>query len=355
MMGWTEIVYSSASASALAALVEAMARGVRAEEALEEVRAAGLDRSVNRYGLTAVYKRFAPAGGDERLIEVPTILDDTGEALADGTNLSSSLDGKAGDGEPDVLTLTTKLAGVVEGTEGEYGVRYELGGQEIGTGYGLTTATRLDEYTVTVEYEITLGRDAPTEETELEAIVDLPEGGESRYSANVNFKGDCGWTMSFSGPDHSGNYDGDLASVLRGPPTTIFLGDTGPTASPPSVTIQFPKRLPTDVPTTLALGLSGSANPDNQDGALEIGFEDALYRSGDGSPCCTPTDPQDTFPAPLTMTLEVNSSDRVEGTISGQVWAYAPGGTLPLRKASVQIDFSVTTDSGCQISDPYNP
>jgi hypothetical protein len=146
-----------------------------------------------------------------------------------------------------------------------------------------------------------------------------------------------------------------MASVLRGPPTTIFFGDTGPTASPPSVTLYFPERLPTDVPTTLALGLSGSANPENQDGALELTFDDVVYRSGDGSPCCTPTDPQDTFPAPLTMTLEVNSSDRVEGTISGQVWAYAPGGTLPLRKASVQLDFTVTTDSGCQISDPYNP
>jgi hypothetical protein len=355
MMGWSETVSSSVSAKGLGALIESMALGVRVEEALDRLREEGLDRATNSHGKTTVYTRLAPGGGDQRLIEVPTILDDGGEALADGTDLSGSLDGVAGDGAPDVLTLSTRLAGVVEGTEQQYGVRFELDGDEVGTGYGLTLATRLDENTVEVEYDVELGRDAPVDPAELEAIVQLPEGGESRYAARVNLGSDCGWTMIFAGPDHGGSYEGGLSLVQRGPPTTIFLGDNPAGPSFPSVTIFFPERLPTEVPATLKIGLSGSANPQDQDGVMEIGFEDVVYNSGDGSPCCTPTDPQDTYTPALTMILEENTPERVKGSISGQVWAFGIDGGVPLRKATVEINFDLSNGGDCRISDPYNP
>lgn len=357
MMGWTESVPSSIAFKALGALSESMGLGIRAEEALDRLREEGIDRGVNSDGVTAIYTRFAPGGGDQRLIEVPTLLYETGDALVDGADLSDQLDGLAGDGVVDALTLRTRLAGVEEGTRDSYRVRYEMDGQPVGDsdGYGLTLATRLDRNTVEVVHELDLERDAPTDPVELEAIVDLPEDEESRYAARVDLGSDCGWTMSFAGPDHGGAYEGDMGAVLRGPPTTLLLSDGPQGATFPGVTVQFHDRLPTELPATLALGLSGSANPESQDGVLVVGFEDANYMSGDGSSCCTVTNPVDNFPVPLTMTLDENDADRVHGRITGEVWAYATNGGTPLRKANVDIQFTVSGNGNCQISDPLNP
>lgn len=250
MMGWTEVVPSSVAFTALGGFVGSLRVGIRAEEALDRIREQSLDRGVTSAGDLTVFTRFAPAGGDQRLIEVPSILDRTGRPMTDGQNLTASLDGIPGDGAPDRLVLEVRLDGVEEGTEDDYSVRYRLDEQDAVGSYSLADLTRFDESAVMVEHDIDLGRDAPTEPAELEAIVDLPEGGESRFAVSVQFAA-CSFDVNVSG-DFTGTFDGaarvrrfagdaiaiDLQSRgfingATGPESFIATAGTGPGANSP--------------------------------------------------------------------------------------------------------------------------
>lgn len=250
MMGWTETVPSDVAFTALGGFVGSLRLGIRAEEALDQIREQGLDRGVNSAGDLAVFTRFAPDGGDQRLIEVPSILDRTGRPMTDGENLTASLDGIPGDGAPDRLVLEVRLDGVEEGTEDDYSVRYRLDEQDARGSYSLADATRLDESAVSVKHDVDLGRDAPTEPAELEAIADLPEGSESRFAVSVQFAA-CSFDVNVSG-DFTGTFDGaarvsrfagdaigiDLQSRgfingATGPESFIATAGTGPGATSP--------------------------------------------------------------------------------------------------------------------------
>lgn len=361
MLGWTDSVYSGDAFSAASAFVENLVKGLRAEEALARLVSDGLlvgdpvKRLDGTFGAPPVFTRYAPSGGDQRLVEVPSLLDEVGEVLQDGTDLRASLDGGAGDGVPDVLTVTTRLVGIEEGTEGSYDIGFELDGVETPGRFGLGTATRLDDATVELELDVALGRDAPTEAVDLAAIVELPEGGESRYVAEVTLGRACGWSMSLSSPEHGGTFERDFGVVMLGEPASITLQSAADAPTRPALTIFLP-GLPEDVPATLALGLSGSQLP-GQDGTLVVNVEDTDYYSGDGSSCCTATNPTDTFPEPVVFELTVAEADRVEGTLSGEVWADAREGDTrtPLRKAGLEVEFAVTNDDACRVVDPTAP
>lgn len=359
MMGWSEIVYSSDAFRTASAFLEYLLKGLRADEAHARLVSDGLTvgdpvpLSDGSPGRPPVFTRYAPAGGDQRLIEVPTLLDEFGEALRDETDLRDALDGSAGDGAPDVLTITTRLMGVEQGTEDGYRIGFELDDVATPDRYGIGAATRLDDATVELELDVALGRDAPTEPVDLTAIVELPEGGESRYVAEVTLGRACSWTMTFSSPEHGGTFERDFGVVVLGQPTNITLQSDALVPTRPAVNIQV-AELPTGVPATLALGLSGSQLP-GQDGTLVVNVEGADYFSGDGSSCCTVTNPVDTFPEPVVFELTANDPERIEGTLTGEVWAYADGGGTPLRKAGVDVDFAVTNDDACRVYDPTNP
>lgn len=250
MMGWTEAVPVDVALIAMGGFVGSLRLGIRAEEALDRIREQGLDRGVNSDGDLAVFTRFAPNGGDQRLIEVPSILDRTGLSMTDGENLTASLDGMPDDGESDRLVLEVRLDGVEEGTEDDYSVRYRLDDQDAQGSYPLADVTRLDGSAVTVKHDVDLGQDVPTELVELEAIVDLPEGGESRFAAGVQFAG-CSFDVNVSG-DFTGTFDGaarvrrfaddaiaiDLQSRgyingATGPESFIASAGTGPGATSP--------------------------------------------------------------------------------------------------------------------------
>lgn len=191
MMGWTETVYASDAFPAVAAFFENLAQGLRTDEALARLEGSGLlvgepvPPGDGTPGRPPVFTRFAPEGGDQRLFEVPTLLDGAGAPLADGTNIASFLEGSPGDGEPDRLRITTRLDGVEEGSEPGYTVRYSLGGKPASGSYDLSNAVRTSDTTVEIEHVVNLGFDAPLGTQELMAIVDLPEGGESRYVAST--------------------------------------------------------------------------------------------------------------------------------------------------------------------------
>lgn len=57
----------------------------------------------------------------------------------------------------------------------------------------------------------------------------------------------------------------------------------------------------------------------------------------------------------MTFELTVNDADRIEGRLTGQVWAYAEGGGTPLRKAGLDVEPAVTIDDACRVFDPNDP
>ncbi len=360
MFGWSEVVRADDAAFAARALLEYLGRGLRSEEAMARLARDGLTVGTSRpradgsFRPAPVFTRYAPSGGDQRLLEVPTLLNEARDPLQDGTDLRGSLAGSAGDGEPDVLTVTTILAGIEAGTESDYELRFELDGTATPQRYGVTSANRLDDATLELELDVALGRDAPTDPVDLMAILELPEGGESRYVADVTLGRACGWTMSFSGPDNSGFYERSFGAALLDQRPTITLQGAADEVLFPGVAIQTFDSLPEDVPATLALGLSGSALGD-PDGGVTVAFDDVDYASGDGGPCCTVTNPVDTFPPPVAFELTVNEPDRIEGRLTGQVWAFAENGGTPLRKADLLVEFAVTNDDACRVVDPTDP
>jgi|GEM_PF-2735278 len=361
LLGWSETVYSRDAFPTASAFLENLGKGLRADEAHARLVRDGLTvgdpvpLSDGSPGAPPVFTRYAPSGGDQRLIEVPTLLDETRKRLQDGTDLRDSLDGGAGDGEPDVLTITTRLSGIETGTEDGYQLGFELDDVATPDRYGLGAATRLDDATVELELEVDLGRDAPIDPVDLAAILELPEGGESRYVAEVTLGRACGWTMSFSGPDNSGFYDRSFGTAVFDARTNITLQGAPDEQRLPGIAIQTFDGLPSDLPATLSLGLSGSDVGD-PDGGMTVTFDDVVYNSGDGGPCCTLTNPTDTFPQPVVFELTVNEPDRIEGTLTGQVWAFAEGAsTTPLRKATLSVEFAVTADAPCVVFDPTDP
>lgn len=356
LMGWTEIVPSLAAASAANQFLFGLENGLPAEAALEKVEEAGLTPfTYNDDGkaIITALAHYAPFGGDERLVELPELLKD-GKRVIDGTDLSEGLEGSAGDGEPDVLNVATRVNGIVEGKEQNYQVRYFLDDQEASEGYGLVESERIDEYTVIVNHKVELGFDAP-KEAELEVVVDLPEGGESRYAAEVNLAATCGWQMTVSGAEIAGSYDSNFTGAQLGPVPTIFMNpETGSSTGFRGGTIQLVHPLPEDVPTTMTLGLTGD-DDSTDDGFLTLNFNDVIYRSGNGEPCCTPNNPVDTYTPALEFDLDVNEPNEISGKVSGEVWADAKPGETLLRKATVDIDFTVINNGQCVISDPQNP
>ena len=210
MMGWTEIVGSGDAFNALGLFTEKLGLGLPAAEALRQVEEAGLSPVLNSYGKMTAFTHFAPQGGDQRLIEVVTLQGD-GAPLRDGSDLSEWLDGTIGDDQHDALRLQTRIDGIVPGTLGDYTVRYRLDGRDLPGEYDFIGAGKVEEYAYLIVHEVALGYDAYPGSFELEAILSLPEGGESRYAANVQLTS-CSFNATVSG-DFSGTFDG--AAILK--------------------------------------------------------------------------------------------------------------------------------------------
>jgi hypothetical protein len=372
--GWTESVYAHESADTTSAFFDALLRGETTATAYAELERAGkTERSAVSIGRTPVFEKIGPHAEELRIIDLPSLRQPTSTArLEDGMRLD--IIGTPGDGDPDKVELVADVTGVIDpdDTGGGVGTSQAAGPAEL---YDLAffvdddevnvdnlgrprneTATtgQLDETTARYRFEAQLPFDVPEGGRDVTLRVEtvLPEDGrESEHRVDVRLGRGCGWTMTVAGSDHDGTYQGDLVGVLRQPPTYLTFDD-GPTGgSLPGLVIQTFERLPTEVPATLTLGLSGVPG---HDGVLELGFDDVTYMSGDGSGCCT-AEPTDTFPPPMVMTVEANEPDYVAGTVSGTVWAYHETTGTPLRTADVELDFTVLPDGHCRIEDPYAP
>jgi len=356
MFGWTETVLSSGAAAASKQFIIELENGLTAKDALTNVEKAGLspfnytDKKGNN--VTTEFAHYISSGGDQRIVELPTLLHD-GNRVTDGSDLSDIVEGTAGDGEPDILNLMTQLSGVEEGKEQDFHIRYLLDDREAAEGYGLIESERVDEYTVKAEHRVNLGFDAP-EEPEIEVVVNLPEGGESRYAADVSLVATCNWQLSVSGGGISGSYESDLGIVqLDVLPTIILNQRDNSDARFTGIAIQLSNPLPEAVPASLTLGLTGDENS-SDDGYLTLGFKDVTFRSGNGEACCGPN-PNQNLPSPLDFTLSVNEPNEITGYVNGKVWADPEPGESLIRTASVDLNFTIVNDGTCVINDPANP
>ena len=179
MMAWSETVPSPAAFKATGLFAERLALGLSSWEAYGAVVEAGLHTAVDEDGIPTVFQFISPGGDDVRLIELPTVYRD-GEPMTDGMNISDSIIGLAGDDEPDRLELDLRLSGI--DSPAIYSIRYDIDGKPARGSYDLADARPADvEFAYFVEHEIDIGFDLLREGFTIEAIVDLPEGGESRY------------------------------------------------------------------------------------------------------------------------------------------------------------------------------
>ena len=204
MMGWTDSVFNSHQFHANKTLLEMLQKGLPLEYALEKVDEAGYKRVTFTYKnetITTEYKRFAPNGGDQRIREVIKLVDLNGP-LEDGDLITAER--KNG---TDHLNLNALVEGVTEDEKDQYTIRIEMDGEMIGEEYDLSEAKQESEYGYLVELDdIDTGQILSDTRYELEAIVDLPEGGESRFEVILQVAS-CYFNVTVSG-NFSGEFDG---------------------------------------------------------------------------------------------------------------------------------------------------
>lgn len=136
---------------------------------------------------------------DLRIREIISLIDGQGDKLKDGTSLTAQ--GELDDGKADNLDVVVQVDGVMAGEAEDSVVRLELDGQPIGLAVSLSGATKLDahSYQLKVNNVATNVSLSAGKTYTLEAIVDLPEGGESRYEVLVNFvAGECRVLINWS-------------------------------------------------------------------------------------------------------------------------------------------------------------
>jgi hypothetical protein len=195
MFAWTEPVPVDAAFAASGVLIEQLSLGLTSQQAYQAVIAAGLGSVVDDNGEVTSLEHISPGDDEVRLIEVPTLLSGD-QPMRDGASISSSVVGTPGDLVSDQLTLDLQLVGIDDPSR--YTVRYEVDGDPTDGPHDLFFAREGDlPYTYDVRHEVDVGFGVPMGEVELTAIVDLPEGGESRYSVKVEVGG--GITITIGG------------------------------------------------------------------------------------------------------------------------------------------------------------
>lgn len=238
-LGWTGPVGWEEDSKAGLEFFDLLAFGADTETSYRWLRIEGLttyekpERAIfsklerfGRDGLSATAGESFSAQGDGasdlRARQIIEALNSSGQPIVENENLFADLVGVPDDGEHDELDMRVKVDGIEEGTLGDYAVRILLNGEEVGETYSMTKAQQVGEMSYLLEIEkVPLGLDI--EETiegerlifyELEAVVDLPEGGVSRYFENVVFEATY-WDMTLQSTPRAGEYGDRCASYIK--------------------------------------------------------------------------------------------------------------------------------------------
>jgi hypothetical protein len=207
MSGWTEAVYSSVAFPTALAFYEELAKGLTTREAYEIVAELGLFPYVDDENIQVDFEVFSPGNDEVRLIELPRLMYE-GSEMPEGANIIDLVDGMIDDEDPDTLQLTVQIDGVTPDSKPDFAVRYRVQNQEASGSYDLSTATLVPgyEYRYEVTHDVNLGFPLVGGEAPIEVIVDLPEGGDSRYTTTA-FLASCYFRADVSG-DKTAFFDG---------------------------------------------------------------------------------------------------------------------------------------------------
>jgi hypothetical protein len=186
LVGWDDRVEAPDGFTAAAGFFKSLRQGLTVATSLENV-APDLRTVTNARGDETTLVQVAPGGDGQRLIELPTVVDSNGVPLEDGTNLQPFVIGNVGDGQPDVLSLQLSVDGVDPEELASFTARYRFASEDLPGEYGLTGATQDGAYRYRVDHEVQVGFDVETgANIPLEVVLDLPEGGTSRFRVDVD-------------------------------------------------------------------------------------------------------------------------------------------------------------------------
>lgn len=212
---------------------------------------------------------------------------------------SMLVQGIPGDGEADKMLFQAQLDGIDESQEAaSFVVRMNVDGNRVQESYRPTS--QISEYSYQTDVlEVPLGFDVSgTEIVELDAWVELPEGGVSRHVVEEVKLASCGWTGVMSGT-RSGGLSGDLVLNLADfadvdPEVWVQLGfgesgppDIGTVASAPDTLMltghpPYPALMVNDVGFAMAIfsGPGDAVFGLEPQTALQFGRREADYFDG---------------------------------------------------------------------------
>jgi hypothetical protein len=220
VLGWTETVDADAAAKVSMDFYELYIRqGLRAEVAFKEVK----DNLGENFQADAL-RRFKPKGIEIEAL-VPPEFEQEGEENTRGREIITLFqpiyreelkerdpiptNGIPGDGENDELLFHIQIDGIDEDQDPEeFSIHLAVNGEELEETFQLQEKTGDYSYKVVDFAELpfdTAGKDF----VELEAWVDLPNGGQSRHVLEEVELANCGWSGTMSG-SRSGSVEGDI-------------------------------------------------------------------------------------------------------------------------------------------------
>ena len=335
VFSWTDVVWSDYIYETSQALLAELREGRSTEDTIAELERRGLDsfmRFYEPYDRTVTTELVAHGSQERplRIREVVQLVDEDGKPLTDGTDVTQLLD--AGGGASDTLSLSVRFDGLAPDQLGQASLRFELDGSSIGSPIVPSDAQAVPAagpYTSRLAVRVNTGRElTPDRDYTLEAILDLPEGGESRFEVILGVRR-CSWALT--GPPE-GPADGTFAAYNADEEATVFMfhPDPGGTEGP-NVTLIL-DYIP--VPGVNPLG-EGSGNlsifyPPST--AYVAGTEGNCLVNLDGGACEVPSPP-----AP-TLTFDAFDSERAAGTIVGSMYRFTGPDSVDIVDVSIQFE-----------------
>ncbi len=216
VFGWTQSVAGSrGKATVTDFFTELIDNGLRASVAYDKAiqSESHTEHSEDWHG--AELKMVLDQGSDPRGREVVIMIQPIFRELLE-ENDALPVDGVAGDGEDDELFILIQVDGVDEDQDIEdFEIHLAIDGEELSKTFKPTE--QVGDYSYRTFEIISLPFDAADRDfVELEAWVDLPEGGDTRhYLENIEIAG-CGWIGTLSG-----NKSGKLKGEIVYPSTNI--------------------------------------------------------------------------------------------------------------------------------------
>jgi len=220
-VGWTEVVPGEPAQKAALSLYRQMSEhGLTAGEVMQRLEREKLTTAVNTEGKTARLRAgnrsgSAPRHARIRIREVVNILAPDGGPLTDGVPPPEVVGGSADDGRRDTLHVDLLVDGVLPEQLGRWSMALELNGRTLRSGIRLSERQKVGEHAYRVPVtNVPAGKDFKRERPDtLEAVVSLPEGGESRSTVVVRHASGF-WTLAVSGDIALPETRNDRAAIM---------------------------------------------------------------------------------------------------------------------------------------------